>query len=225
MGFKGCVSWQATVQIEWSIAHGQLFPLSSFCSTQISKYCFLRLPELSQLLFCIWNRRPRVFGSVSHFNSFHDDNGTILSSLLYKPANVDYLRRWPHETSTIVIIRFCIHSWQRNPFLDRSHRCQCLANFGLRGRSDLSGEIVSPSCFGRPCFLVEPLGLHSVALMVQRLSDSRAMWLAHLCFAFLVALISLVGSRCFAFDLESIMRSILRCATANLNVHTTLKGF
>ena len=136
-------TWQATVQIEWSIAHGQLFPLSSFCSTQISKYCFLRLPELSQLLFCIWNRRPRVFGSVSHFNSFHDDNGTILSSLLYKPANVDYLRRWPHETSTIVIIRFCIHSWQRNPFLDRSHRCQCLANFGHRGRSDLSGEIVS----------------------------------------------------------------------------------
>ena len=32
--------------------------------------------------------------SVSHFNSFHDENGTILPSLLCKPTNVDNLRRW-----------------------------------------------------------------------------------------------------------------------------------
>ena len=82
----------------------------------------------------------------------------------------------------IVIIRVClvcIDSWQRNPSLDWSHRClQCLANLNPTG----------PNCpvrsflhlvFGRPCLLVHSLGVHSVALMVQRLSDSRAMWPAH----------------------------------------------
>ena len=43
---------------------------------------------------------------------------------------------------------------------------------------------------GRPCFLVQSLGIHSVALMVQRLSDNRAMLPAHLCFSFLIALMS-----------------------------------
>ena len=81
--------------------------------------------------------------------------------------------------------------------------------------------------FGRPCFLVQSLGVHSVALMGQRLSDSRATWPVHLCFAFLIALIISLTPvswriRVFRFRsrrvMPSIMCSILRCATVGLSI-------
>ena len=177
---------------------------------------------------------------MSQFNSFHDENGTILSSLLYKPTNVDNLRRWfrvNRSSSSSVFVSWFV-------LTDLSHRClQCLANLDHTG----------PNCpvrsflhlvFGRPCWLVHYLGVHSFALMVQRLSDpgnvtcpSMLCWclwcLWCLCFALLIALmISLapVSWRIQVFRfrsrrrMPSIMRSILRCATASLNVHTTLKG-
>ena len=104
---------------------------------------------------------------MSQFNSFHDENGTILSSLLYKPTNVDNLRRWSRvnrSSSSSVFVSWFV-------LTDLSHRClQCLANLDHTG----------PNCpvrsflhlvFGRPCWLVHSLGVHSFALMVQRLSD------------------------------------------------------
>ena len=108
----------------------------------------------------------------------------------------------------IIIIRVCIHLWQRNPSLDWSYRCLCLANLDHTGPNCLMRSSLH-LVFGRPCFLVQTPGAHSVALRVKRLSDSRAMWPPHLCFAFLIVLvISLtpvscrLRSRCFAFDLE-----------------------
>ena len=104
---------------------------------------------------------------MSQFNSFHDENGTILSSLLYKPTNVDNLRRWSRvnrSSSSSVFVSWFV-------LTDLSHRClQCLATLDHTG----------PNCpvrsflhlvFGRPCWLVHSLGVHSFALMVQRLSD------------------------------------------------------
>ena len=96
--------------------------------------------------------------------------------------------------------------------------------------------------FGRPCFLVQSLEVHSVTLMVQRLSDSRAMLPAHLCLAFLIALmISLtpVSWRIQVFRLRSrrvmssIMGSILHavrpqaypskcCSVPMSRIHTSL---
>ena len=118
--------------------------------------------------------------------------------------------------------RVCIHSWQRNPSLDWSHRCLCLASLDHKGPNCLVTSSLH-LVFGRPCCLVQNLGVHSVALMVQRLSGSRAMWAAHLCFAFLVVLmISLTQVSCrvqvFRFRSRRVMpstvRSILRRATA-----------
>lgn len=68
----------------------------------------------------------------------------------------------------IIIIRVCIHCWQRNPSLDWSHRCLCLANLHHTGPNCLVRSSLH-LVFGRPCFLVQNLGVHSVALMVQRL--------------------------------------------------------
>ena len=51
----------------------------------------------------------------------------------------------------IKIIRVCIHSSQRNPSLDRSRRCLCLANLDHKGPNYLND-----------CFLVQSLGVHSV---------------------------------------------------------------
>ena len=113
------------------------------------------------------------------------------------------------------------------PSLDWSHRClQSLANLHHTGPNCLVRSSLH-LVFGRPCFLVESLGGHSVALIVQRLSHIQAMWLAHLCFAFLIALmISLtpVSWRIQVFHfrsrrvMPSMMHSILRLATASLSI-------
>ena len=70
------------------------------------------------------------------------------------------------------------------------------------------------------------LWVHSVALMVQRLSDNRAMWPAHLRFTFLIALmISPVSWRIQVFRfrsrriMPSIIRSILLFAIASLSMY------
>ena len=229
--------------------------------TQISKFCFLRLPDLSKLVFC-WPPRRRPLGFVCH--AFISPPDTSILYLQQKPTSV----RWAILIHFMMRMEryfpaFCtdrptwaisgggfvwnVHHYHHQglsaglywllteePTLDWSHRClQCFANLNRTGPNSPVRSFLH-LLFGRPCFLVHSLAVHSFALMVQRLSDSRAMWPAHLCFAFLIALkISLtpVSWRIQVFRFRSrrimprIMRSILRCATASLNVHTTVKGF
>ena len=54
----------------------------------------------------------------------------------------------------IIIIRVCIHSWKRNPSLDWSHRCLCLANLDHKGLICLVRWSLHLA-FGRPCSLVQ----------------------------------------------------------------------
>ena len=92
------------------------------------------------------------------------------------------------------------------PSLNRSHRClQCLANLDHNG----------PNCLVRSS--IHPLFRrhHSITLIIQRLSGSRAMWPAHLCFASLIALMmSLTPVSCriqvFCFRSRRVMPSIMR---------------
>ena len=122
--------------------------------TQISKFCFIRLPELSKLVFCNWSRGLSWQEWNDTFQPFvqTDQRGQ-------SPEVVSY------ETFIIIIRVYqlvCIDSWQRNPSLGWSHRCrQYLANLDHTG----------PNChvrsflhllFGRPCLLVHSLGVHSV---------------------------------------------------------------
>ena len=222
-----CVSWCPSYCIAWIISGTWSVVSFAILEPKSRNFAFYACQNFRSWYFVSATKACEC--SVSHFNSFHDENGTILSSLLYKPTNVDNLRRWSRvnrSSSSSVFVSWFV-------LTDLSHRClQCLANLDHTG----------PNCpvrsflhlvFGRPCWLVHSLGIHSFALMVQRLSDP-GMWPAHLCFALLVALmISLapVSWRIQVFRfrsrrrMPSIMRSILRCATARLNVHTTLKGF
>ena len=121
----------------------------------------------------------------------------------------------------IIIIRVCIHSWQRNSSLDRSHRHLCLVNLDHTGTNclvRLSLHLI---------FLVQSLLVHSVALMVPWLLDSCAIWPAHLCFAFLIALMILLTPVSWWIQMfrlrsrrvmPSAMRSILCCVTASLSI-------
>ena len=126
-----------------------------------------------------------------------------------------------HIIISIIIIRVCIHSWQRNSSLDRSHRRLCLVNLDHTGTNclvRLSLHLI---------FLVQSLWVHSVALMASRLSDSCPIWPAHLCFTFLIALMILLTPvswwiQVFCFwsrrVMPSTMRSILCCATTSLSI-------
>ena len=103
----------------------------------------------------------------------------------------------------------------------RSHRRLCLVNLDHTGTNclvRLSLHLI---------FLVQSLLVLSVALMVPQLSDSCAIWPAHLCFAFLIALMILLTPvswwiQVFCFwsrrVMPSTMRSILCCATASLSI-------
>ena len=57
------------------------------------------------------------------------------------------------------------------------YRCLCLANLDHLDHKGPTFLVRSSFhlVFGRPCFLVQSLGVKFVALIVQRLSDSRAM--------------------------------------------------
>ena len=64
--------------------------------------------------------------------------------------------------------RLSIQSWQRNPSLDWSYRCLCLANLDHKGPICLV-RLSLHLVFGRPCILIQSAGVHSVDLMLQRL--------------------------------------------------------
>ena len=56
---------------------------------ELAKFCFLRMPELSELIFCVWIRRPLSLRPVTLLN-----NCGLMESLLARiPFSFEHLAR------------------------------------------------------------------------------------------------------------------------------------